>query len=369
MNPRLADLQPSAIRAINARKRPGDIDLGLGEPTLQPALEPFQAALEWVREHGCPYSPNAGFPELRAAIAGRYGAPEADACVTVGSEEALFLAIKTLVDPQRDEVLIPEPCYPAYPKLCALEGIRVRTVPMADDGFAPRADVVLDDVRPGTRLIILASPANPTGRIWPEAELRRLAAGLLQRLGEPVWVLADEVYRELWYTPEAPASMATLYPYTVTTGSLSKCCAMTGLRLGWLVGPPVVIGKAITVHGLINTAAGTFGQRVALEMFAAPALLCTHRPLYVARREVLLAAVREHGLEAVPPDGAFYAMVRVRGRDAADRLLEEHRVVSVPGYAFGEAARDWLRISWVAPEDQLREGIKRIALFAARCAQ
>lgn len=364
MNPRLAELRPSAIRAINARKRPGDIDLGLGEPTLRPDMEPFEAALAWVREHGCPYSPNAGFPELREQIAARYGAPGAQACVTVGSEEALFLALKTLLDPQQDEVLIPEPCYPAYPKLCTLEGIRARTVPLAADGFAPRADAVLDALGPNTRAVLIASPANPTGRIWPETELRALAAGLGARPGKPIWIIADEVYRELWYTANAPAHAADLYPHTLVAGSLSKCCALTGLRLGWLLGPAEVIARAVTVHGLVNTAAGTWGQRVALAVFAQPESLGAQRPLYAARREVLLEAARLHGLELVPPDGAFYAMVRVPGPDAAERLLEAHRVVTVPGHAFGEAGRGWIRLSWVAPDDVLREGIRRIAEFA-----
>src|SRR3712207_1226647 len=134
MNPLIAAIPPSLIRAINARKRPGDIDLGMGEPTLRPDPAPLEAALEWVRTHGCPYSPNAGFPELRErvaaylAIPGRAGGDTV--CVTIGSEEALYLAIKTVVDPARHEVLIVEPCYLAYAKLCQLEGVRHRMAPL-----------------------------------------------------------------------------------------------------------------------------------------------------------------------------------------------------------------------------------------------
>lgn len=364
MNPHLARIEPSLIRAINARKQPGDIDLGLGEPTLRPNPRPLEEALAWVREHGCPYSPNAGFPELRAAIVARYGAPGTSACVTVGSEEALYLAVKTLLDPARDEVLIPEPCYPAYPKICALEGVRSRTVAFsAQSGFAPRADVVLEALRPDTRLLILASPANPTGRVWPEGELRALATGLSERPGPPVWVLSDEVYRELFYTPEPPLSLANLYPNTLIAGSLSKSCALTGLRLGWLLGPPKVITQAITAHGLVNTAAGTLGQRAALAVFREPALLWEHRPLYAAKREVLLHAAQRYGVRLVAPEGAFYAMVHVPRERAAERLLEEHRVVTVPGHAFGSSAEGWLRLSWVAPDAALTEGLRRIGDF------
>jgi aspartate/methionine/tyrosine aminotransferase len=366
LNPHLAEIQPSLIRAINARKQPGDIDLGLGEPTLRPNPRPLEEALEWVRENGCPYSPNAGFPELREAIVGRYGAPGTSACVTVGSEEALFLAVKTLLDPARDEVLIPEPCYPAYPKICALEGVRSRTVAFsAESGFAPRANVVLEALEPDTRLLILASPANPTGRIWPEREIRALAAGLSERPGPPVWVLSDEVYRELFYTPEPPVSLARLYPHTVVAGSLSKSCALTGLRLGWLIGPPEAITRAVTVHGLVNTAAGTIGQRAALAVFREPTLLEEHRPLYGARREVLLQAARQCRVHLIAPEGAFYAMVHLPLERAAERLLEEYRVVTVPGHAFGQSAEGWLRVSWVAPDAALVEGLRRIGEFSS----
>ena len=114
MNPRLAGIAPSLIRAINARKRDGDIDLGMGEPTLRPDMAPFEAALEIVRREGLPYTPNAGLTELREAI-GRYHGPPgrdraANVCVTIGSEEALYLALKTVIDHARYEVLIVEPC-------------------------------------------------------------------------------------------------------------------------------------------------------------------------------------------------------------------------------------------------------------------
>jgi aspartate/methionine/tyrosine aminotransferase len=117
LNPHVESIPPSLIRAIHARKREGDLDFGLGEPRLKPDPAPFEEAVARVRDHGCPYSPNAGYPELRERIAGYVGVAggAAAACVTVGSEEALYLAIKALLDPARDEVLIVEPCYLAYP--------------------------------------------------------------------------------------------------------------------------------------------------------------------------------------------------------------------------------------------------------------
>lgn len=374
MNPVIAEIPPSIIRAINARKKPGDIDLCMGEPTLRPDPAPFEAATEWVRRHGCPYTPNAGWDELRERIAAYYGLPgeqgKAGVCVTIGSEEALYLAVKTVVDPARDEVLVVEPAYLAYAKLCMLEGIRHRSVALDPaDGFAPRAAAVLEALGPDTRLVVISTPVNPTGRIWPAAELRALAEGLTARPGPPVYVLSDEVYRELYFTPEPPLSVAELYPHTLVAGSLSKSNALTGLRLGWLVGPPEVVAAAIKVHQFVNTAASTFSQAVALELFRDPAALAAHRPHYRRMRGALLAAAERHGVPHLPPEGTFYCMLRLPGHLAGDslgavgRLLEEQRVVAVPGTAFGESGEGWLRLSWVVDEELLDEAMRRIAAF------
>jgi aspartate/methionine/tyrosine aminotransferase len=371
MNPLVAEIPSSLIRTINARKQPGDIDLGLGEPTLRPDLAPFQRALERVREQGCPYTANAGDPELRAAIARYTGVGEADrVCVSVGSEEALYLAIKTVVDPAAHEVLVVEPCYLAYPKICMLEGIAHRTVALAgDDGFRPRAAAVLEALGPRTRLLVLNTPSNPTGRVWPAAELRALAEGLLRRDGEPVFVLADEVYRELCYHDEPVPSLAELYPHTLVAGSLSKSNALTGLRLGWLAGPQAVIAAATKVHQFVNTAASTYSQHVALEIFRTPEALGAHRAHYATQRHLLIATLAEQRVEHIAPEGAFYCLLRLPPRlrgdslQAALALLDAERVVAVPGVAFGTSAEGWLRISWVAPAETLADGICRIARF------
>ena len=377
MNPTLGAIAPSLIRAINARKQPGDIDLCMGEPTLRPDPAPFEAALERVRQGGCPYSPNPGFTALREMIAGYHAFPDrssaASVCVTIGSEEALYLAIKAALDPARDEALIVEPCYLAYPKLCALEGVRHRTVAMdAADDFRPRADLVLDALRPDTRMVILNSPCNPTGRVWPESELRALADGLASRPGPPVYVLTDEVYRELYYTPARPVSIAEFYPHALVAGALSKSNALTGLRLGWLIGPGEVMPEAIKAHQLVNTAASTYSQWVAEDIFARPERLSAHRPLYAGQRRLLLDLLDRHGIHASPVEGAFYAWLRLPpplagdSLAAAGRLLEEKHVVTVPGRAFGDAGEGWLRISWVSTPKDLETGIARIGELFTR---
>ena len=373
MNPVLGTIAPSLIRVINAKKRAGDIDLGMGEPTLLPDPAPFEAALRRVRDEGLPYTPNAGDPALRAAIAAYFAFPGMAAaenvCVAIGSEEALYLAIKAVLDPARDELLVVEPAYLAYEKIAALEGVRTRAVRLsADDDFRPRAAAVLDALRPETRMIALNSPCNPTGRVWPEAELRALAEGLAAR-PEPVYVLCDEVYRELYYGDARPPSMAEVHPYTLVAGSLSKSNALTGLRLGWLIGPKDEIAAATKVHQLVNTAASTFSSHVALEIFRAPEMLSAQRPLYAEQRALLLQLLARHGIAHAPVEGAFYCFIRLPahlGHDslaAAERLLETERVVTIPGIAFGRAGEGWLRLSWVASADALAAGIERIARF------
>ena len=161
MNPRLSAIPGSLIRELNALKRPTSLDLGLGEPTLKPDPRPFAMAAEWIARHGCPYSPNPGFADLREAIAASLAVPTVqgshEVCVTNGSQEALYLALKTVVDPGTDEVAIVSPAYPLYAKLAQLEGIIARTIPLDEHtGFAPDPGRVLAALGPRTRLLVLA---------------------------------------------------------------------------------------------------------------------------------------------------------------------------------------------------------------------
>lgn len=369
MNPLVRDIPPSAIRALNDQKRPDAIDLGMGQPLLPPDMAPLDEAIEWVRRYGCPYSPNNGFPELRAAIAHHYAYPglshAENVCVTVGSQEALYLAIKGLLDPQRDEALVVTPTFPAYQKLCRMEGVAVREVMLdASTGFAPDAARVLAAITPRTRLVCLASPCNPTGRVWPEAELRALCRGLLA-LPEPPYLLSDEVYAELYYTGSRPPSPATMYPRTLVASSLSKSCALTGLRLGWLLAPTEVAPTLFKAHQFAVSCADTLAQRAALGIFAQPEILSAHHAHYRAQHATLCTALEHAGLEYIRPEGAFYCMVWLRGHWAEDSmaaaltLLQRHNVVTIPSSVFG--VEGLLRLSFVAPEDRLQEGVRRIA--------
>jgi len=368
MNPRIASLQASLIRQVHERKRPGDIDLGLGQPVMKPDVDPFRRAVDWIAEHGCPYSPIAGFPELREAVGCYVNADSDRVVITHGSEEALYVGLRIALDPATDRVLLVEPCYPAYEKICQMEGIGHAFASCSPDrGFEPRAADVLDRLTDDTRLVVLASPSNPTGRVWSAPELRALAKGLGDR-----WVLWDEVYRELYYTDERPPSITDFHERTLVTGGLSKSHAVTGLRLGWLITTPDTSIPAQRAHQLINTSASTLSQRVALEILREPGRVAETRAMYAARRAALLESLRRHDVEGLAPDGAFYCMVRIPpGPDGAPRdslkvaadLLDVERVAAVPGIAFGPASEGWLRVSWVPDPQVVDDGLKRMSRF------
>ncbi len=369
MNPKLAAIEPSLIRALAAKRKPTSINLGLGEPTLMPQQRFIDAATRQTSESGMLYTLNAGDVELRTLIAQRYAYPgmaEArNVCVTNGSQEAMYVAMKTLLDPDRDEVLVIEPAYPAYAKIAQLEGVAVRSVGMpASTGFRYDAQAILAALTPATRLIIVGSPANPTGRVISRAAVKELTDALLVRGGEPVWVLDDELYRELTYVDDA-GSFAAVYPYTIAINGLSKSNALTGLRIGWTIAPAPFCDELVKVHAWVTTAASTFGQRVAQAIFSEPGALSEQAAWYRTQRAAALDALRTSGLTYVEPDGAFYVCVKLPAGDdslaAAHRLVDDYDVVTIPGMTFGATLEGWLRLSWVAPLDAFRDGLARIA--------
>lgn len=373
-NPRLVALPASGLRVVQHRMRPTSLDLSVGQPSLMPDAEPFETATQWIREHGCPYPPYNGIPELRAAIASIYGgrnhAKADNVCVTNGSQEAIYLAIKTLLEPGRDEVLVVNPGYPSYARCCALEGIACRTVNAnARDGFRIRAHALLEALRPETRMIILGSPANPSGALLMQEDVDMLARELTDRPGPPVIVVVDEVYRELTYAVKPYPSMADAYPNTYVVQSMSKSCALTGLRVGFLIGPEDGVTLATRAHMLMLMSVSVFSQRVALEIVRKPERLRAHVPWYVAQRAAMLEAAAAGDVQIVEPDGAFYTMVRLPERwrsdslGAAHALLDEQDVVTVPGFLFGSQAEGYLRVTWSADPASVREGFARIGRF------
>jgi len=359
------------IREVAAKRRSGSIDLGLGEPSLSPNPEHFAYAMRYVEKHGIKYTANAGDPALRETIARHYDYPgmhEAqNVCVTTGSQEAMYVTIKTLLDPARDELLIVEPTFPSYAKMARLEGITTRSVAMREsDDFALDAERVLAAIGERTRAIVICSPNNPTGRVLHADQAGALVRGLETRASDPVWLIHDEIYREQTFI-EDEAYLAERYPHTIATNSISKSNALTGLRLGWLIGPEAFVVNAIKTHAWLTSCTDTFAQQVALHVFTELGGVNEHVSWYRAQWAGVLEALERSGLRFIRPEGSFYACVRlpegVRSFDASMQLADEYEVLAIPGVAFGESFEGWLRLSWVAPLDRVREGIKRIAKY------
>jgi aspartate aminotransferase len=362
----LQGIERSPIRSITDRAKPGDISFGLGEPDLPTPDVIRQAAIRAITEEQNGYTLQAGLPALRELVAGDYpqlGLSRDQVIITAGSQEALYLALMTLVQ-EGDEVLMPDPGFVAYPTIVRMAG----GVPTyyrlpASSGFAFDADEFRRNLSPRTKVVVCCSPSNPTGRTFSPAEIEKMAE-LLRDTG--VFVLSDEIYRDLYYTPERPASFSAYYDQTLVISGLSKSMSMTGWRLGWICGDAAVIRSAHLLHGYVTTCAATVSQKAALAAWtpAGEAARVEHRRIFHERRDHLLGLIdRELGIPAVIPDGAFYTMVDTRAFgssvEVAERLLK-HGVVTVPGSAFGNESEGFLRVSFCGDKDKLEEGVRRM---------
>ncbi len=373
LSSRVAALAPSIIRVMNGRRRPTSIDLSLGQPALPPDDGLVEKALAATAAAGWGYTPNPGIVELREAIAKHYALPGRDRAenviVTVGSEEAVYLALLSSVDPG-DEILFPEPGYPAYRGIAGLIGATPVPYPITKEtGLVARADAIEARITDRTKIVVLNSPSNPFGMFEDEDELRRIA-DVCEARG--VTILADEIYRDLVYGDRAFRSVTELSERTILVSGLSKSCALTGFRLGYLVADADFIVKATLAHQLLVTCAPRISQHAAVEVFADPSSLVRHVPYYAAAREAVVEAAKAlpSDVSLFVGDGAFYAIIDVSAKtdDAyalAVELLDQEDVVAVPGVAFGAGGEWFWRISYAAGAETASEGVRRIAKFLA----
>lgn len=365
---RLRGIEKSLIRQVFDRARAGSINLGLGEPDLPTPDVIRRAAVRVILEEQNGYTMHAGLPALRELVAQDYPYLESQServIITAGSQEALYLALMTLVD-QGDEVLLPDPGFVAYPTIVRMAGGVPRFYRMpAARGFSFDADEFRRSLTPRTKVVVCISPSNPTGRTLSPEDLGAMAAALE---GTNALVISDEIYRELYYTPEMPQTISDFYPRrTLVIGGLSKSMSMTGWRVGWLCGhDDELIRSALILHGYVTTCASTVSQKAALAAWTEEAkeARSQFRKRFRRRRDYLLAGLEsELNLRAVAPDGAFYAMVEI-GRElgsmqVAEEMLEQG-VITVPGVAFGSEGEGYLRVSFCADEERLAEGIRRM---------
>jgi aspartate aminotransferase len=365
---RLDGIELSLIRQINALATADSINLGIGEPNIEPDETLREMAIRAASTGSWHYSPNAGALSLRRILGATFNAdPKSEICVTAGTQEALYSIFQAFVDPG-DEVLIPNPGFVSYPTLARLCGATPVTYELDPPDWRLSADAVRRKITRRTKVIVVNSPSNPLGAVVDRATLQSIAA-------EGPLVVSDEIYNEIWFDT-APPSMMRMGSNVIVVNGMSKSHSMTGLRLGWVIASDALMKPIVTAHQYVATCASVFSQSLA-EMILQNAdwnrsWLERVRAQFREQREAALFSI-ERDLEAKvsPPAGAFYTFVPIPACESlpfATTLAADAGVLVIPGIAFGSAGEGFVRISFAAAVDQIGVGIERIGrwLRAAR---
>jgi aspartate/methionine/tyrosine aminotransferase len=364
---RLQGVAPTLIRQIFERALPESINFGLGEPDLPTPQFMREAAARVILEEQNGYTNHAGLLPLREKIAEQYPHLKLQPnqiCVTVGSQEAMTAAFMAIVD-DGDEVLIPNPSFPAYENCVKISGGEPVFYRLpAEKDFAFDIEEFKQKITSKTKVAVVISPSNPTGKIFTPEDLQQISE-VLRDTG--IYLISDEIYSDLYFTPDAPRSASEFYERTIIVSGLSKSLSMTGWRLGWVASSQTdVVKAALTLHGFLAVCTSTISQKASLLGWTKEAEEAKRdaRAIYKSRGEFLIDLMRkELGLRGTAPEGAFYTMVDVRhlGDDLAlaEKFLQ-NRVITVPGAAFGTEARGFLRVSFCNTEERMTEGVRRM---------
>lgn len=386
---RVAAIAESATLAVDARakalKAAGEpvIGFGAGEPDFPTPAHVVEAAVAACRdERNHRYTPAGGLPELKEAIAAKtlrdsgLEVLPGQVLVTNGGKHAVYNTFTTLLNPG-DEVLLPAPYWTTYPEPINLAGATTVVLPTAEaNGFRVTVDQLEAARTPATKALVFVSPSNPTGAVYPADEVRAIGEWAVEH---GIWVVTDEIYEHLTYGDHEFSSVATLVPELadrcVILNGVAKTYAMTGWRVGWMIGPADLIKAATNLQSHATSNVANVSQRAAL------AAVAGDLDAVVAMREAFArrGATMHRMLTAIPgvtclePEGAFYAFPSfegVLGKDIGGRrptstlelaevILDKAKVAIVPGEAFG--APGYARLSFALGDEQLAEGVGRIA--------
>lgn len=386
---RLASVAPSATLAIDAKAKAmkaAGIDVigfGAGEPDFAtPAhiVEAAAAAAADPRNHR--YTPTAGLPELREAIAKKtlrdsgYEVESSQVLVSNGGKHAVYNAIAALVDPE-DEVLIPAPYWTTYPEAVRLAGGIPIDVPTDETtGFKATVDALEAARGPRTKLLIFASPSNPTGAVYSRDAIAAIGEWAV---ASGIFVITDEIYEHLVYDGNEQHSMPVLVPELrdrcVVVNGVAKTYAMTGWRVGWMIGPPDVVEAATNYQSHVTSNVANVSQRAALAALEGGLEdVSMMREAFDRRRRFIHHALNDlPGVSCIEPEGAFYAFPSLHGllgreisgrrahtsSELAELVLDVARVAFVPGEAF--AVPGYGRFSYALSDEALAEGMNRLA--------
>jgi aminotransferase len=371
------ELQPSGIRKFFdlAASMEGVISLGVGEPDFVTPWSIREAAILSFEQGFTSYTANPGLLELRQEITSYLGSrfgvdydPTNQIIVTIGASQAIDLAFRATLN-QGDEVLIVEPAFVSYAPLVSIAGgnpVAVATSP--ENGFNVTADQIESAITNKTKAILLCSPNNPTGSTLTKDELIEIAK-VIQK--HDLLVVSDEIYAELTYDESFTsfASIEGMYERTILINGFSKGFAMTGWRLGFLAAPKEFVEVMLKIFQYTTMCAPNMLQHGAIE-----ALRNTYhevesmRNSYRRRRNYVVQALNQMGLDCHTPGGAFYVFPSIRAtgltsEQFAEELLMQEKVAVVPGHVFGDSGEGYIRCSYASSMSQLQEALKRIKRF------
>jgi aspartate aminotransferase len=393
---RLAAIAPSATLAVDAKakalKAAGEPIIGFGPgepnfPTPENVVEAAVAACKDPRNHK--YTPAAGLPELKQAIAAKtlrdsgYAVDPANIVVTNGGKQAVYEGFAAVIS-EGDEVLLPTPYWTTYPEAIALAGgIPVRVFADADADYKVTPAQLEEAYTPATKALVFCSPSNPTGSVYTPEETEAIGHWCLEH---GVWVLTDEIYEHLVYddakfTPIVKA-VPELADTTVVLNGVAKSYAMTGWRLGWLIGPTDIVKAVITLQSHLTSNVNNISQRAAIAALNGDQSSVEQmRQAFDRRRHLMVSMLREvPGFVTPEPKGAFYCYSSVKeligkslrgtvidsSATLADLVLEHAKVAIVPGEAFGPSG--FVRLSYSLSDEDLVEGLERLQKLMAEVA-
>lgn len=380
LSDKVVDIKPSGIRKFFdlVSEIPDAISLGVGEPDFDTPWRVREEGIYSLEKGRTFYTANAGLIELRTEISKYLEKkihvsydPAKEIVVTVGGSEGIDLALRAMLNPG-DEVIIPQPCFVSYiPCTLMADGVPV-TIPLKEENqFRLTKEELLAAVTDKTKVLVLSYPNNPTGAVMTKEDLEAIRDVVVEK---DLFVISDEIYSELIYNGEhiSIASLEGMRERTIVINGFSKAFAMTGWRMGYAVGPRLIMEQITKIHQFAIMCAPTTGQYAAIEALKnCEEDVQLMRESYNQRRKFLLNEFEKIGMKCFEPLGAFYAFPNITAfgltsDEFANRLLKEEKVAVVPGAAFGDSGEGFLRVSYAYSIEELRNAMERIGRFVHR---
>lgn len=377
LSDKVIKMKPSGIRKFFdiVSEMPDAISLGVGEPDFDTPWNIREEGIYSLEKGRTFYTSNAGLLELREAIC-EYNErrfqlmydPKKEVMLTVGGSEGIDVALRAMLNPG-DEVIIPEPCYVSYlPCVQLADGVPVTISLKNENQFRLTKEELEAAITDKTKILVMAFPNNPTGAIMTREDLEAIAEVIIKH---DLYVISDEIYAELTYSGNhvSIASLPGMRERTIVIGGFSKAFAMTGWRLGYAMGPAMIMEQMIKIHQFAIMCAPTTSQYAAIVAMRDCDKDVVHmREAYDQRRRYMLNAFKEMGLPCFEPKGAFYLFPDIRefgipSEEFATGLLKAKKLAVVPGDAFGDCGEGFLRISYAYSLEELKTAVGRLAEF------